>query len=601
MFKILAHMSHSLIMSGSTYVRFAHIRFGNLNLFYLLEWTVTIALLFAFCFGPLGPKQRRILTRLRRFASHKRRAILIVFSLSLFGRLALLTIEPFPAPAVHDEFSYLLGADTFAHGHLTSPTPRDSLQFQTFHVLLEPTYTSMYPPASALFYGFGQAVFGTPRAGLLLLMALACAALCWMLQAFVPPEWALLGGLLSVVHISWFSYFGNTYWGGATAMLAGCLLLGAGRRLLRENRTRVSTGIILSLSLLLLLNNRPFEGGILSLSLLIYLASHRVVRARIMTRAALPALLILLIGCIATAYYAFTVTHGLKLPWSLQRQQWAITPPFMFQHAAYSHSYQFQDQRDFYAGYELQDYNKQQTLTGYLRVQADKAFREWLFFVSPALTPCLLLGLLPTFRSGKCRPLLLILALMSLGFLVQTWVQPQYVAVATGIIYLLLINGLRTSIAMAGKRTLPAAIFPATIWSLLVILCLRLVLVPVVPWPQSWYTRGSEMVTFEKLQALLNRMPGKQLVLVRYAKNHRWQDSWIDNGANLATQKVIWARDLPAPAANTQLLCDYADRTVWLLTPPEGEQTDPDRTDPARRLDVSGLLQPYKRPGTCPE
>ena len=138
---------------------------------------------------------------------------------------------------MQDEFSYLLASDTFAHGRLTNPTPPQWHHFEAFHVLLQPTYMTKYGAGPPLFMAFGQRFLGTPRVGVMLSMALAAASLCWMLQAYLPAEWALLGALLAVVRISWFSYFGNAYWGGSVAMLGGCLLLGAsGRLVARKNR-----------------------------------------------------------------------------------------------------------------------------------------------------------------------------------------------------------------------------------------------------------------------------------------------------------------------------------------------------------------------------
>ncbi len=172
------------------------------------------------------------------------------------------------APNIHDEFSYLLASDTFAHGRLTNPTPPLWHHFEAFYVLLQPTFQSKYGAAQPLFMALGQRLTGTPRAGILLSMGLAAASLCWMLQAYLPAEWALLGGLLAVVRISWFSYFGNAYWGGSVAILGGCLLLGAAARMARKARAR--DGVLMALGLLLLANSRPFEGALISLPICFY-------------------------------------------------------------------------------------------------------------------------------------------------------------------------------------------------------------------------------------------------------------------------------------------------------------------------------------------
>src|SRR5690348_15160980 len=225
----------------------------NLNPVQLASVMAALVLLLASFLLPWAPiralveERFGIVPAFRALARRRGWAILFIGLLAFAGDAVVSKWKP-PLPIAPDEFSYLLAADTFVSGRLTNPTPAQWQHFETPEVLVRPSYQSKYPPGQGFFLAVGQRLTGNPLAGVWLSSALACAALCWMLQAWVGEAWALYGGLLATCQLGWFGRWAQSFWGGMVAALGGALVFGAVRRLANEEGGLGRIGSVLSLA-----------------------------------------------------------------------------------------------------------------------------------------------------------------------------------------------------------------------------------------------------------------------------------------------------------------------------------------------------------------
>ena len=211
-----------------------------------------------------------VLRGYRALAGRQALACAVIFLFTLTFRLALHSWLAVPKPIIHDEFSYLLAGDTYAHGRLANPPHPFWQHFETFQELQQPTYASKYQPMQGLALALGQKLFASPWAGVLLTSSLMCAAVCWMLQGWITSEWALLGAFLFAFRIGVLSYWMNSYEGGAVPAIGGALALGAVARI--YYRRQFAHSITWALGLAVLMHSRPYDAAVLGLASTVALA-----------------------------------------------------------------------------------------------------------------------------------------------------------------------------------------------------------------------------------------------------------------------------------------------------------------------------------------
>jgi hypothetical protein len=267
---------------------------------------------------------RRIENRAAILARHRALTCVAFALLVLVIRAALLPLWPIPKPVIYDEFSYILGADTFSHGRLANPTHPLWPFFESAYELQHPTYASKYPPAQALAMAAGQVLFGDPWFGVWLSCGVMAAALVWAIEAWLPLSWALFGGVLALP-LAIDSYWMNSYWGGAVAAIGGALLLGGYARVVK--RKQVWFALAMGIGIAILANTRPYEGLVFSIPVAI---AFLLSRPRWSAIALILAVLVPAFA--ATAYYNRAVTgNAFELPFTEYARQYARIPLFNIQ------------------------------------------------------------------------------------------------------------------------------------------------------------------------------------------------------------------------------------------------------------------------------
>jgi len=514
--------------------------------------------------------------------------ILVVSFLPIVLRVLLLPILPIPVPGVQDEFSYLLAADTFAHGRLANPPHPMWIHFESMHILQQPTYASMYFPAQGLIQAAGQVIGGHPWLGVLVSVGIMCGAICWALQGWIPARWALLGALLAVMRFGVFSYWMNSYWGGAPAAIGGALALGALPRIKR--RRRIRDAILMGFGLAILACSRPYEGMVYSLPLgvavLVWILGKNAPPLKVSARRiVLPLLVVLGTALAGLGYYFWRVTGSpWRIPEEVNLETYHMGRLFYWQSPVAELAYHHEVMRDNYR-YLLQSFNEARSLQGAFVYTLAKLLGMWLFFIGPAFTLPMVgvMAIIPygypwSRLSARLRFLLMTGAAGSLGLALEIFFFPHYAAPMTALVIALVVQAMRYlriwqwhgrptgQFLVRAVPLISGSMFLACLGAN----ALGCNLLPYYPY--AWYSSPPGILERASVQSQLQQSDGRHLVIVHYRPDHNIHREWVYNEADIDGAKVVWAREM-GPAQDQALIDYFRGRQVWVVDADESPTT----------------------------
>jgi hypothetical protein len=473
----------------------------------------------------------------------------ILAALWLFGCIALARHFGYPEPAIHDEFAYLLGGDTLLHGRLANAQHPMARFFESPHVFVTPSYASKYPPAQSMFLAAGDKLFGNYYYGVILSGAIAIYLVSAVLTIGAGAVaglsiTALLGlTLLPPMYWAW------SYWGGFVAMAGGAALILATQ--LARRGLLVAAGWTFAAAISVLFLSRPYEGGVLTIAILI--VEGRAFYRRKFLLAATPIVLALLIF---TAVYDRAVTGDtIGLPHLAHDKRYNAAPNFWM--LAPPPDPGMKNPRlaalQGTEGNEFKFYLREHRSPFPLAIVTTlKSFRQSFGWTA------LLLLLVPfAYRDKPTKRVGLVLVLALAGVALTVFHLPHYGAPLVALIALLIACS-----AAAALRHRIGSIIAA-------ILFLTAASMSVYNRQSDWKNGARPMALSINRPELIRRlsdMDDDHLVFVHYpSPSWRVDEEWVYNGADIDSQKIVFAHDL-GEHENKALLRYYPLRRRWLLT-----------------------------------
>ena len=465
-----------------------------------------------------------------------------------------------PLPIFHDEFSYLLGAETFASGRLTNPPLEPSASFEAFHVLQRPTYSSKYPPGNALLLALGMKLSGDPITSVWLGSALATVAIVWCSWVLIGEAGALIVGILATFGIG-LSYWSYSFWGGSLAAAGGSLLIAATHQCIIKKSSAYAA--VAGVGAAILIITRPFEGLILSISLCAYfifqMIRHSEYRPTLKetSKHAFCVLLPIIAALVFSAIHNHAVTgDSTKFPHVLYTESTIGLPMFFWQGFPPAPIYAAKNIEQFFMG-EMK--SLQITLDQMGTVELARAklksslvslywcFPGWILAIA-----AIIFGWRQKNFSLFVTLLIAVLTGMSLANGVgSAHYTAPYAAALWGIVAI--------GVLQIDRFKLTKPIFRNGLKGLILAIIIATNIIDAIPrLARPWSNDQG------RIEEMLAQRGGKHIVVVRYPPNWSLHVDWVHNGANISESAVLWVRDL-GEEQNQKLFEKFQDRKYWLL------------------------------------
>ena len=478
-------------------------------------------------------------------------------------------------PAAHDEFGYLLTAETFLQGRVTNPTPPEWRALDTVHVNFVPTYNSMYPPGQPVVLAAAWRWLGHPVYANWVLAPFVGWSTWWMLGGWLPGRWALFGGVLVALRLGLFGYWAESYMTGALPAICAQLFAGALPRAVRE--TSVGIAALGGLGLGVMFSCRPFEAVVLGACaipmvwLLRPAAGARVAVVRLLPAAAACALVVAAVACHNAALTGDALRFGYDV--NMERHGYGVFPgrrTVGSEPATTAHLAAFYDET---RGYATDGW----TPGGFVGTRLRTLGWAWVFLLGPILS----LGWRhwrASLRVQRLRSALPGLLGFWIVVLSNPWSFAHYYSGAFGFLILFAVTGVRL---WCVRHRVSASLAAGTATSAAVLVLVvraaggsAIAPPPVIPIDWLPYNTPSGLEARARLEQDV-ATAGPVLVFVRYGPNESVRRDWVYNHPDPPNSRVVWANDL-GPDHNSRTARAYAGRRLVCV---EIEAGRPRRTD----------------------